>query len=354
MRKSLGGQLVQPSAPLRRNVIVFPSASHAAATFPVPGDFPTTGIETPSLTGNGQSEERIRLENCWLDLTSDIASFMELDQEAEMGKADAEELPLVSSPMSSPGLILPDLEMDLKDGVEDDCSTILMNSNLKILEDFIVESNRDSTDDSLDSFGPDLDTNQSLIDEVESFLLAASGGEPTIVAAAGDVNDVPEIDFKGILRAPCSVEARHEETKSATTIAEKNSNILKALVEGKVLTAAAMDDSACDIGLDLTEEDLSNAYTTTVKTETGQDVIIIITQPGGGVGGRSPPSPPSPRELDALSPYSRSTMGSPDYSSSDYEWSPSPASQPAGQPERKKYQRKNRPTMVLEPYPRYR
>ena len=108
-----------------------------------------------------------------------------------------------------------------------------------------------------------------------------------------------------------------------------------------------------DLSLDLTEEDLSNAYTTTIKTENGQDVIIIIAQPGGGGG-------VSPLLARRETPYSLSSpmmaLGSPDYSSSassDYEWSPSPArSQPAGQPQRKKYQRKNKPTLALEPYPR--
>jgi hypothetical protein len=155
---------------------------------------------------------------------------------------------------------------------------------------------------------------------------------------------------------------------TSETVAEKNSSsshILKALVEGKVLTAATAMDESSDISLDhLTEEDLANAYTTTIKTETGQDVIIIITQPGGGSSRSPAPSSPSPSpscDPDAamLSP---SLFSSPDYhyaSSSDYEWSPSPAaatrsrggnSQP---PQRKKYQRKNKPTLVLEPYPRY-
>ena len=123
---------------------------------------------------------------------------------------------------------------------------------------------------------------------------------------------------------------------------------------GKVLATAGDEDGMNnDLSLDLTEEDLSNAYTTTIKTENGQDVIIIIAQPGGGGG-------VSPLLARRETPYSLSSpmmaLGSPDYSSSassDYEWSPSPArSQSAGQPQRKKYQRKNKPTLALEPYPR--
>ncbi len=84
-----------------------------------------------------------------------------------------------------------------------------------------------------------------------------------------------------------------------------------------------------------------NAYTTTIKTENGQDVIIIIAQPG------SPASRYVPDIVAAASP----SLGSPAYScSDDYEWSPSPQQQ---KQQRKKYQRKNRPTLLAEPYPRY-
>jgi hypothetical protein len=162
---------------------------------------------------------------------------------------------------------------------------------------------------------------------------------------------VEEVETKAVIPAVFwrqETVIRKQQQQSSKVTAEDNSRILKAMVEGKVLapTDNSFDDSftsgssSCG-SFELTEEDLVNAYTTTIKTENGQDVIIIIAQPG------SPASRYVPDMVAAASP----SLGSPAYScSDDYEWSPSPQQQSA---QRKKYQRKNRPTPLAEPYPRY-
>ena len=76
---------------------------------------------------------------------------------------------------------------------------MLMNANMKILDNFIMETSM-NTDNSLDSFSSDLDSNQSLIDEVENYLLAASGGESTTIG----LDEAPEIEFKEVLRGPAA------------------------------------------------------------------------------------------------------------------------------------------------------
>lgn len=354
----MGGPRSSPAAAAARgNVIVLPAGSHAAAYTAL-----NNGPTTPTLDG-GRSEELLRLENCWLDLTSDIASFMELSQIPEVVKEDREEEEPVSPLlMPTPSLILPNNTMEMaswEDRPDDDATAteILMHANMKILENFILESTTtNDDDDSLDSMASDLDANQNLIEEVENYLLATSGGEPTTIAFDG----VPEIEFKEMrTKGPVQIIAEGNCNKQALSTEQQinNTSILKAQVAGKVLATAGDDDdslsSGGDLTLDLTEEDLSNAYTTTIKTENGQDVIIIIAQSGRG-------SPPSHGRRETQSPFSLSppsmAMDSPEdfsSSSSDYEWSPSPAGgQPAGQPQRKKYQRKNKPTLTLEPYPR--
>lgn len=359
MKDNVGGQPPIPAAPATRgNVIVFPSGrQHAGSiTMPFPADTnPAAVTAVAAGTMDGRGEELLQLENCWLDLTSDIASFMELSEIPEVVKEDV----VLSSPIS-PSFFLPNIvaEMDLKGDMDEDDATateLLMNANMKILDNFIMESSMNNIDDSVDSFSSDLDSNQSLIDEVESYLLTESGGEPTIIPVE---EATAEIEYQGVLCAPATNRGQENLLKEIeTSLAEKNRSILKALVAGKVLAAdnrSGLNTMSSDLSLELSEEDLANAYTTTIKTENGQDVIIIIAQPGGGGGGVSPPSSSSRRDLESLSSYSFSGVGSPGYTSSvssDYEWSPAP-SQPAGQPQRKKYQRKSRPMLSVEPYPR--
>jgi hypothetical protein len=346
----------------RGNVVLIPSPaavlSVAAATTTIP-------MAAPSfITAGGRAGEFQYLESCWLDLTADFSISAELANTSQGMKEDAEEVMMipVSPPTvataSQPCLLLPNIIKDM--GLKEIEEEALMNANMKILDNFIT----DALEDSLDSFATDLDSNQSLIDDVETYLQAMSGGEPTMITLEGDDEDVVESKSK-VGKIPqqsfnCGevMKQQHQgKTAPEKNINSNNSSILKALVAGKVLASAntgdyfAAEDS--DFSLDLTEEDLANAYTTTIKTESGQDVIIIIAQPAGSdlstqkvARGRESPLSNS----SMLSPGMTSSMGSP-ASLSDYEWSPSPANQRPIQ--RMKYQRKKKPTLVLEPYPRY-
>jgi len=289
-------------------------------------------------------------EDLWLDLASDMSRFIELDQIPEVIQEEKKEV--VDAAESS--LILPHLVRDLGLRDEQDEMDQMQAANMKILDQYrnILEGDcsfdDDDTvaDDSMDSFASDLDSNQSLIEEVESYLQGMSGGAPTILLP----EDFKEVDVKEMTAVVPAVTRkdgviRKQQQQQRKINEEDNSRILKAMVEGKVLaTADSFEDSftsSCG-SFELSEEDLVNAYTTTIKTENGQDVIIIIAQPNS----------PASRYVPDMVSSPTGSLGSPAYASSscsDYEWSPSPQQQ-AGQ--RKKYQRKNRPTLLSQPYPR--
>jgi hypothetical protein len=293
-------------------------------------------------------------ENLWLDLASDMSTFIELDSIPEVIPEDK------TVTAGGGSLLLPDLVRGL--GLKEDDPEemeLMQAANMKILDEYrcFMQGNDISfdddgiADDSMDSFASDLDSNQSLIEEVETYLQGVSGiATATILMPEEAKAVVEEAETKAVIPAVVSrqetVIRKLQQQQSSKLTAEDNSRILKAMVEGKVLAPPADNSfedsftsgSSCDGSFELTEEDLVNAYTTTIKTENGQDVIIIIAQPG------SPASRYVP-DMVAASP----SLGSPTYScSDDYEWSPSPQQQ-----QRKKYQRKNRPTPLAEPYPRY-
>jgi len=294
-------------------------------------------------------------ENLWLDLASDMSTFIELDSIPEVTETTA----------GGGSLLLPDLVkgLGLKEDEPEEME-LMQAANMKILDEYHrcfmegddISFDDDGADDSMDSFAAsDLDSNQSLIEEVETYLQGVSGGVATAILMPEEPTKavVEEVETKAVIPAVVSRQEtviRKQQQQNKVT-AEDNSRILKAMVEGKVLAPPAdnsFDDSftsgsSCDGSFELTEEDLVNAYTTTIKTENGQDVIIIIAQPGSPASSRYVP------DIVAASP----SLGSPTYScSDDYEWSPSPQQQQkSGQ--RKKYQRKNRPTLLAEPYPRY-
>jgi hypothetical protein len=298
-------------------------------------------------------------ENLWLDLASDMSTFIELDSIPEV-------IPEDKTVTAGGSLLLPDLVRGL--GLKEDDTEemeLMQAANMKILDEYhrcfmegddIISFDDDGADDSMDSFASDLDANQSLIEEVETYLQGVSGVATTAILMPEEPKAVVEVvETKAVIPAVVSrqetVIRKQQQQSSKLTAEDNNSRILKAMVEGKVLAPPAdnsFDDSftsgsSCDGSFELTEEDLVNAYTTTIKTENGQDVIIIIAQPGSPASSRYVP--------DRLAAASSPSLGSPAYScSDDYEWSPSPQ-QKSGQ--RKKYQRKNRPTLLAEPYPRY-
>lgn len=303
--------------------------------------------------------EVMQLENCWLDMTSDLSNFLELNQiPVVMQEEEIDEPPPVVYPVAKQAsLLLPQLIKDigLDNGTEDEEEVQRMNASMGVLDQYIKD-NTDTMDNcSMDSFASDLDSNQSLIEEVETYLQAMSGGEPTAIMIDDEKEDLAT--KTAIMRK--EERSGGQQQQQAKITGQENSQVLKALMAGKVLATGGSGDlvagkNGSDLTLDLTEEDLANAYTTTIKTENGQDVIIIIAQPGAGgspaAAGRLVP------DLLLSSPGDPSSLGSPAYasSSSDSEWSMSPGSnQPSLQPaKRKKYERKIRPTLKNEPYPR--
>jgi hypothetical protein len=156
------------------------------------------------------------------------------------------------------------------------------------------------------SMNSDMETHQSLIEELEDFF-----GSPTNIES--------EEGSRGLDLV----------TKTSVTAKSPNS-ILEALASGEVYMPNDQDFT-------LTEETLKGAVSTTCVTEDGQNVIIIV-------------APPSP---DHSNIYTSDT---------DPEWVPSPSSSvnpssplrtisTESRAVKKKYQRKKPPTPPVGPYP---
>jgi len=183
-----------------------------------------------------------------------------------------------------------------------------------------------------------LQNNQSLIDEVESYLQFVSGSptkveeEETTFESNWKLEDIRETDASTVVPDKAAVNA---------------DKIFDALTTGNVV-----QDSE---GINLNEADLQNAFTTSIVGKNGENVIIIIA---------SPPTPASPVPMmspahSAASPYSLAVSPGPVVSpggstgsGSDYEWSPSPVSPSTAGKARKKYQRKVPTTPPSGPYPK--
>merc|ERR1711874_552117 len=157
------------------------------------------------------------------------------------------------------------------------------------------------------SMNSDMETHQSLIEELEEFF-----GSPTNIDS--------EQGSRGL------------DLVTKTSVAVKSPNsILDALASGEVYMPQDQDFT-------LTEEVLQGAVSTTCVTEDGQNVIIIV-------------APPSPAHSNVYT------------SDTDPEWVPSPASSVSpsspvrtisteSRTVKKKYQRKKPPTPPVGPYPR--
>jgi len=153
------------------------------------------------------------------------------------------------------------------------------------------------------SMNSDMETHQSLIEELEEFF-----GSPTNIES--------EQGSRGL------------DLVTKTSVAAKSPNsILEALASGEVYMPQDQDFT-------LTEEVLQGAVSTTCVTEDGQNVIIIV-------------APPSPAHSNVYT------------SDTDPEWVPSSVSPSSplrtisseSRAVKKKYQRKKPPTPPVGPYP---
>jgi len=250
-----------------------------------------------------------------LDLSSDsMLSFFEMEQIKEV-KSDPQ--------MTRPSVIMskPRQSMQAQPILTDIMADCGITSNLP---EYCVTDDSNYSISSPSSIHSDmeLEKNQELIDELEEFFIKVDG-TPTIV---------------------------DEKIEPVSPPASSPDQILSALTSGKV-----MEDNNT-----LTMEDLNNAYTTSVVSEDGQNVIIIIA-PNSSPECESFLEPVSPT-TQLQSPTSPTTTNDSDCSyDTDPEWSPSPASNTSfatqlfSPPEqtklRKKYARSRPPQAPIGPYP---
>jgi len=250
-----------------------------------------------------------------LDLSSDsMLSFFEMEQIKEV-KPDPQ--------MTRPSVIMskPRQSMQAQPILTDIMADCGITSNLP---EYCVTDDSNFSISSPSSIHSDmeLEKNQELIDELEEFFIKVDG-TPTIV---------------------------DEKIEPVSPPASSPDQILSALTSGKV-----MEDNNT-----LTMEDLNNAYTTSVVSEDGQNVIIIVA-PNSPAECKSFLEPVSPT-TQIQSPTSPTATNDSDCSyDTDPEWSPSPASntsfatQLLSPPEqtklRKKYARSRPPQAPIGPYP---
>jgi len=228
-----------------------------------------------------------------------------------------------------------------------------------------------------------METTQSLIEEVESYLQATEGTGTVVddsapVSVPGNtvyMDDTPVVieemclpvkQTKTTLQPrPDNSFVQHLSTQQVPS--SSPNQVLDALVTGNI----SLDDS----GIVLTEDDLSNAITTTVTTDEGEQVIIIIAppSPNSRIGSVSPAhsfvsdtsfAVPQGSPVPSISPgpsdYDSSYDTDPDYSPSSLKptirrtsgFNPQflQSSSPENKP-RKKYQRTKKPQPPSGPYP---
>merc|ERR1712173_36813 len=215
-----------------------------------------------------------------LDLSSEsMSTFLEMEQIPEV-KADPQ--------ITRPSVIMRKNSSKVKKEAQPSLSDIMTDCGIfKEFSEDLDDSKASIASPS--SIHSEMEQNQELIDELEEFFIKVDG-KPTVIDETSEPVSIP---------APTS-----------------SDKILSALTTGNVV----------ENNNTLTMEDLNNAYTTSLVSEDGQNVIIII-------------APSSPSEFDSfLEPVSpkefKDPLNSPiaannDTDSSydtDPDWSPSPAS----------------------------
>jgi len=249
-----------------------------------------------------------------LDLSSEsMSSFLELEQIPEV--------------KSEPKVTRPSVIIRKKTVREAQpiLSTIMSDCGIfkEFTEDFSDVNDNNASVASPSSIHSEMEQNQELIDELEEFFIKVEG-KPTVV----------------------------DETSEPVSLPATNSSdeILSALTTGNVV----------ENNNTLTMEDLNNAYTTSLVSEDGQNVIIIIA-PNSPAEFDSFLEPVSPNEFKNPPNSQTATNDSDSSYDTDPDWSPSPASDtsfdtkilapPQQTKLRKKYARSRPPQPPSGPYP---
>lgn len=249
-----------------------------------------------------------------LDLSSEsMSSFLELEQIPEV--------------KSEPQVTRPSVIIRKKTVREAQpiLSTIMSDCGIfkEFTEDFSDVNDNNASVASPSSIHSEMEQNQELIDELEEFFIKVEG-KPTVV----------------------------DETSEPVSLPATNSSdeILSALTTGNVV----------ENNNTLTMEDLNNAYTTSLVSEDGQNVIIIIA-PNSPAEFDSFLEPVSPNEFKNPPNSQTATNDSDSSYDTDPDWSPSPASDtsfdtkilapPQQTKLRKKYARSRPPQPPSGPYP---
>lgn len=249
-----------------------------------------------------------------LDLSSEsMSSFLELEQIPEV--------------KSEPQVTRPSVIIRKKTVREAQpiLSTIMSNCGIfkEFTEDISDVNDNNASVASPSSIHSEMEQNQELIDELEEFFIKVEG-KPTVV----------------------------DETSEPVSLPATNSSdeILSALTMGNVV----------ENNNTLTMEDLNNAYTTSLVSEDGQNVIIIIA-PNSPAEFDSFLEPVSPNEFKNPPNSQTATNDSDSSYDTDPDWSPSPASDtsfdtkilapPQQAKLRKKYARSRPPQPPSGPYP---
>lgn len=193
-------------------------------------------------------------------------------------------------------------------------------NNSLLLQDILTEVGvvqDDSVVPEVDDYFTDctMDSNESLIDEVESFLQSVSG-EPTLIDSDSSVTDVWDIK-------------------------EENS-ILKALTSGNVVHQDQ----------DLAEDDFAEAFATSVVGKNGENVIIIVAPSSPTYSPSSHTAMSDSNKLLNIPVLSPAVSYTTDISDIDSSYSDHGSPQPGLKATRKKYQRKEKPRPPIGPYPK--
>jgi len=279
------------------------------------GDGPITANLPTSKNGTFSTSSFEDFMDFDLDLSSEsMSSFLEMEQIPEV-KSEPQ--------MARPSVIIRKQTSNKKMEAQPTLSTIMTDCGIfkEFTEDF--SDVNDASIASPSSIHSEMEQNQELIDELEEFFIKVDG-KPTVV----------------------------DETSEPVSLPATNSSdeILSALTTGKVV----------ENNNTLTMEDLNNAYTTSLVSEDGQNVIIIIA-PSSPAEFDSFLEPVSPNEFKEPPNSQTATNDSDSNYDTDPDWSPSPASDtsfdtkilspPQQTKHRKKYARSRPPQPPSGPYP---